>query len=198
MKHVPNALTGLRFVLIVAFVYIFWVTKNYLAALIIFAVAALTDLLDGYLARKYDVVTDMGKLLDPLADKLMLLAALTCLSFTRRPGSAEMMLPMFFLVFTIIKEFAMIIGGIYLYRKKVVVYSRFIGKLATLFFNVGIVLTFLRPYFERTFAFPLNEALLYVAVLLALIAFILYAVKSFMKPVKEMHRQKKLMDENDE
>ncbi len=195
MKHVPNALTGLRFILIVVFVYVFWIPKNYLAALIIFAAAAVTDWLDGYLARRYDVVTDMGKLLDPLADKLMLLAALTCLSFTRRPGGSEMFLPMFFLVFTIIKEFAMIIGGIYLYRKKVVVYSRFIGKLATLFFNVGIVLTFLRPYFEGSFAFPINEALLYIAVVLALSAFILYAVQSFMKPVKEMRQQKKMMDE---
>ncbi len=194
MKHVPNALTGLRFVLIVVFVYVFWVPKSYLAAVIIFAAAAVTDWLDGYLARKYDVVTDAGKLLDPLADKLMLLAALTCLSFTRRPGGG-MMLPMFFLVFTIIKEFAMIIGGIYLYRKKVVVYSRFVGKLATLFFNVGIVLTFLRPYYEASFAFPINEALLYIAVVLAMIAFIQYAVKSFMKPVKELRQQKKMMDE---
>ncbi len=72
----PNALTGLRFILIVVFVYVFWIPKSYLAALIIFASAAVTDWLDGYLARKYDVVTDMGKLLDPLADKLMLLAAL--------------------------------------------------------------------------------------------------------------------------
>ena len=194
MKHVPNTLTGLRFVLIVVFVYVFWIPKNYLAALIIFASAAVTDWLDGYLARKYDVVTDMGKLLDPLADKLMLLAALTCLSFTRRPGGDGMMLPMFFLVFTIIKEFAMIIGGIYLYRKKVVVYSRFVGKLATLFFNVGIVLTFLRPYFEPAFDFPINEALLYIAVALAMAAFVLYAVKSFMKPVKELRQQKRLMD----
>ncbi len=190
----PNALTGLRFILIVVFVYVFWIPKNYLAALIIFAAAAVTDWLDGYLARKYDVVTDMGKLLDPLADKLMLLAALTCLSFTRRPDGG-MMLPMFFLVFTIIKEFAMIIGGIYLYRKKVVVYSRFVGKLATLFFNVGIVLTFLRPYFGQSFTFPINEALLYIAVVLAMIAFIQYAVKSFMKPVKELRQQKKMIDD---
>lgn len=180
----PNALTLLRFLLIVVFVYIFWVPQNYLSAVIVFAAAALTDLLDGYIARRYNAMTDTGKLLDPLADKLMLVAALSCLC-------AAGMLPMFFLIFEIIKEFVMILGGIYLYKKKVVVYSRFLGKAATACFNVGIVLTFLRPYFIGVFAFPVNKALLYIAVGLALVAFIQYTVKSFMKPVKEMRQQKK-------
>jgi hypothetical protein len=81
MKHVPNLITITRLFLIPIFIYAFFSGSPYgqLHALLIYLIAGVTDLLDGYLARKYNVVSLVGIVLDPLADKLMLLAALWCL-----------------------------------------------------------------------------------------------------------------------
>ena len=79
--NLPNKLTLMR-ILLVPF-YIFFllmsgIPHHYLISFIIFAVAAYTDHLDGKIARKYNLITDFGKFADPLADKIMILAALAC------------------------------------------------------------------------------------------------------------------------
>lgn len=177
--NVPNALTALRFVLIGVFMYVFLVMKDEMFALAVFALAALTDMLDGYIARKCDLVTDAGKLLDPLADKLMLLAALSCLVSVNA-------IPLFFLLIVALKEFAMIIGGIYLYRKKVVVYSKTLGKIATVMFNSGVVLTLLRQY-----VYPFNLILLYAAIGVAFVALLQYGISSFFTTLKAQRKAKR-------
>ena len=76
--NLPNKLTLLRFALVPVFM-VFMYTSNpysYLIALIVFAVASFTDFLDGSIARKYNMVTDFGKFMDPLADKLLTTVAL--------------------------------------------------------------------------------------------------------------------------
>lgn len=77
--NLPNKLTIGRIVLIPFFILAFYLdfTGHYLVSLGIFAVAAFTDFLDGYIARKYNLVTDLGKFLDPIADKVLVLVALT-------------------------------------------------------------------------------------------------------------------------
>ncbi|MCL2068285.1 MAG: CDP-diacylglycerol--glycerol-3-phosphate 3-phosphatidyltransferase [Oscillospiraceae bacterium] len=72
--NLPNKLTVLRVLMIPLFL-LFYYTGGYLAAFFTFALASITDALDGYLARKYNLVTDFGKLMDPLADKLLTIAA---------------------------------------------------------------------------------------------------------------------------
>ena len=76
--NLPNKLTLGRLILIPFFVLAFYLnfTGHYFVALGIFAVAAFTDFLDGYIARKYNLVTDLGKFLDPIADKVLVLSAL--------------------------------------------------------------------------------------------------------------------------
>ena len=77
--NLPNKLTIVRLVLIPAFVAVFYISAipyNYLISAIIFLVAAFTDFLDGYIARKYNLVTDLGKFLDPIADKVLVSTAL--------------------------------------------------------------------------------------------------------------------------
>ncbi|MDD5556830.1 MAG: CDP-diacylglycerol--glycerol-3-phosphate 3-phosphatidyltransferase [bacterium] len=75
--NVPNCLTSLRIVLAFVFLFLLWirVPYNMLAAWIVFALAALTDVYDGRLARRYGAVTDFGKLMDPVADKMIICAA---------------------------------------------------------------------------------------------------------------------------
>lgn len=75
-RNIPNILTIFRVVLVpVYFGFFYW---NKYAALAVFIIASLTDFLDGYLARKNDLVTSFGKFMDPLADKLLVTTALLC------------------------------------------------------------------------------------------------------------------------
>ena len=77
--NLPNKLSLLRIILIPVMVAVFYITAipyRFLIAAIIFAIAAITDFLDGYIARKYNLVTDLGKFLDPIADKILVLSAL--------------------------------------------------------------------------------------------------------------------------
>ena len=73
--NVPNALTLLRIVM-VGFMPGLFQSERYIAALVLFLAAGATDLLDGYIARRYHLITTFGKLMDPLADKLMLVVTL--------------------------------------------------------------------------------------------------------------------------
>ena len=76
MRHIPNVLSAIRLILVGVFIFLFARAK-YLACLIVFLTAFFTDLLDGYLARRNNWISDLGKVLDPLADKLMVIAALS-------------------------------------------------------------------------------------------------------------------------
>ncbi len=78
--NLPNKLSILRIILVPVFVALFFLSWEYarLVAAGIFVLATLTDFLDGYIARKHNLVTDLGKLLDPIADKLLVTAALFC------------------------------------------------------------------------------------------------------------------------
>ena len=79
-KNIPNLLTTLRIILIPFFILILTskLDNHYLIVLIIFSLAAITDYLDGKLARKYNVVSKFGLFMDPLADKFLVLSALAC------------------------------------------------------------------------------------------------------------------------
>ena len=68
LKHVPNILTMCRFVL-VPFIFVSIVEKNYVAAFVFLTISGATDVLDGFIARKFNFITNFGKLIDPLADK---------------------------------------------------------------------------------------------------------------------------------
>ncbi len=165
--NVPNALTCLRLVLIGVFVALFY-TNYYIWAGIVYVLAAITDLLDGYIARKYDLITDFGKLMDPLADKLMLIAALWCLY------DGGFISPIFVIIVAI-KEVLIVLGGIFLYKKNVVVYSKTFGKIATFLFNVAVAATILNSILTVKFIYPYNIVLLYIALFFGIIALIQYA-----------------------
>ena len=79
-KHIPNILTVARFFLIPFIIY-FIVVNQYITALILLTVSGLTDILDGWIARKFNFITNFGKLIDPLADKATQLAVLLTITF---------------------------------------------------------------------------------------------------------------------
>ena len=169
MLNIPNVLTTLRFIMIGVFLYFFFGPASYISACVVYCLAAVTDVLDGYIARKYDMVTDIGKLLDPLADKLMLIAALVCF-YTHQ------MIPSLILLFVVIKEALMIAGGWFLYNKKVVVYANWVGKLGAFAFNAAVFLTFFADYVA-----PWNLYLFYFAMAVAAVALVQYGVRNLIK-----------------
>lgn len=140
MKHIPNILTLLRFVLIPGIILAI-VNQNYILAFIILTISGLTDVLDGYIARKYNFITDFGKLIDPLADKATQISILTTLTIVD-------IIPTWILIIIIIKEFAMISGASFLYGKDLVVSSKWYGKLATVLFYIAIVVSLFIKQFE--------------------------------------------------
>lgn len=176
MHNIPNILSVLRLLMIGVFVW-FFSAGQYMAALITYVTAVLTDILDGYLARRNNWITDAGKVLDPLADKLMLITALTCFWI-------KGWVPFLLLAVVALKELAMIAGGIFLWKKKVVVYSDKFGKLATTFFNTAVVATFLKEFWPWIGFW--NIVLLGIAVLLALVALVHYGRQNVLKRSDEI------------
>ncbi len=164
--NLPNFLTTIRLILIPVFVAVFFNcgSKGLVYGAIIFLVAGITDVLDGYIARKYDLVTKYGIVLDPLADKLMLLTVLFSLSYTK-------MIPLWIFIVIAAKELAMIVSGIFLYKKDTVIPSNFFGKAATVLFYVAIL--------AQAMDLNIGLYLLYIAVLSAFIALVNYVIIFF-------------------
>ncbi len=163
--NIPNILTLIRFGLIGVFIYIFYnpyIQNNIRWAILVFVLAGLTDVLDGYIARKYNMITKWGKLMDPLADKLMLITVLICL-YTKNfvPGAV--------IVIVLVKELLMILGAAFLYKNKnVVVQSNFFGKAASAAFYIAII--------ALVFDFPYADMLLMIAIFSTLFALFQYAL----------------------
>jgi len=156
--NLPNILTSFRMVLIPVFVAVFFsgTEHSLLFSIIIFLIAGFTDILDGFIARKYNLITKWGIVLDPLADKLMLLTVLSCLVIS---GYA----PLWVLIIIALKDFLMIIVGMKLFHKNVTIPANKIGKFTSLLFYVSI--------FVLSFDLTLGKLLLYCSVLSALVAF---------------------------
>jgi cardiolipin synthase len=142
MKNIPNILTVFRLALVPVFVIVFFseIHNNTLWALFIYVVAGVTDVLDGYIARKYDIITEIGTVLDPLADKIMLIAAVVCLGIIGR-------VPFLAVLIVTVKESFMIVSGLILYyrKEKLVIPSNKYGKIATVLISISILLLILLP-----------------------------------------------------
>lgn len=122
---IPNLLSLFRLILIPVIVWLYWVRKDYFPAGVLLIISGLTDLADGYIARRFHAVSNVGKILDPIADKLTQAAMLFCL-VTRFPLMAA---PFGFLV---IKEVFIGTTGLLMIRKTgKVVGADFHGKVAT-------------------------------------------------------------------
>lgn len=173
--NLPNILTALR----VAMIPVFVLTYAQVApavSLVIFLLASLTDCLDGYLARKWNQITEFGKLFDPLADKLLLLAVLFCIA---RSG----LIPWWVMVVMAVKELLMMAGSMWMLKKNVVVSANFLGKAATVAFILA--LTFVFPWHSALWLTRLGNVLLYVAVALSVAAFFVYSYFAFFRPKPE-------------
>ena len=168
--NVPNVLTMLRLALIPVFVALF-ATGHDKLALLTFLVASFTDFLDGYLARKHNQITAFGKLMDPLADKVMVCTALLC-------QGIKGVFPWAAIAIVMGKELLMVLGGVFMLRNDVVVYSNMLGKLAQCSFILALTLSFYHAEFV-TWGVPLDRIVLWLSVVMTICALIDYSVGAF-------------------
>ncbi len=182
MRHIPNILSGFRIILVGVFAWLFCSTtlpspNHYWWALGVYVLAFLTDILDGFLARTFHWVTPVGKLLDPLADKLMSITALIVILVARsRQDDGMFGVYVALFVLFVVKELLMMAGGLVMLKHRKVAYSDWYGKAATGIFAIGTVLTLLRfPLAETIEIEPWNIAVLAAAVALSYVAMTHYA-----------------------
>lgn len=181
---IPNILTLFRILLVPFFVITFYQypEKRYYS-LGVFALASLTDGIDGFLARKLNQITNFGKLADPVADKLMIICMLFCLKYVGllAPGKRTWLNNV--ILYTIFaKESFMMVGGMYMLKRGVVVHSNYIGKSATALFVLAILLVFpgklTAPWHGVTWLQDTGLWLMLAATLLSFVALVVYVRNS--------------------
>lgn len=171
MRHIPNILSVLRIIMVGVFAYLFAIGRP-LAALSVYVLAFLTDILDGYLARRNNWITNLGKLLDPFADKLLIVVALICIYLGKRQSAFLVLF-----ILSAVKELLMVLGGAVMLRRNIVVYADWFGKIAAGMFGAGIILALLSFSFPQMS--PWDFYVLTAATGLSYLALIHYAVQGF-------------------
>ena len=178
--NLPNKLTIFRVILIVPFIILLlgghagWFGENTfvtdMIALAIFIIASLTDLIDGKIARKYNLITDFGKFMDPLADKLLVCSAMIALIEMNR-------IPSWVVIIIIAREF--IISGFRLIASDngVVIAASYWGKFKTAFQMITIIMLVLN--LSVPFMNIINTVLIYISLGLTVISLIDYIAKNY-------------------
>ncbi len=168
--NLPNKLTVFRVILIpffVLFLLLDLTAYDKWIALVIFIIASLTDFLDGHIARKYHLVTNFGKFMDPLADKLLVCSALICLIELNR-------IPAWIVIVIIAREF--IISGFRLVASDngVVIAASYWGKFKTTFQIVMICLMIA----DLSQLYLITQLVMWIALALTVISLVDYLVKN--------------------
>lgn len=184
--NLPNKLTVGRIVLVPFFVAALLIDfpLNHLFALIIFSIASLTDMLDGKIARKRNLVTDFGKFADPLADKILVLAALLC--FVQN-GFCDCIA----VIIVLFREFAVTSIRLIAASKGKVVAANMWGKVKTVTQMIAVIAILVMQFVlelpevgvslptDLTFAFwAIGEALIWVSTFFAIISGVIYVIQN--------------------
>ena len=173
--NLPNKLTIFRMILIIPFVIIELTgclgAYSGMVALIIFVVASLTDLLDGKIARKYNLITNFVKFMDPLADKVLVVSAMICL-LVNKPE----LLPAWALIIILAREF--IISGFRLVASDagIVIAASMWGKVKTVSQMVMVIMMLID--INNPVYILLTKIVMYVAVILTVVSLVDYIYKN--------------------
>jgi CDP-diacylglycerol--glycerol-3-phosphate 3-phosphatidyltransferase len=168
--NIANKLTLLRIVMIPFFIFLllegysFW-------ALIVFSAAAFTDYLDGYLARKYKLITNFGKFMDPLADKLLVTSALVCFVQLGQLNS-------WVVIIILSREFIVSIFRAIAAAEGIVIAASIWGKAKTISQMFMVIVLLLGNYPFELINFPMDQILIVLATVLTIISGVDYIVKN--------------------
>lgn len=197
--NIPTKITTARIVLVVlllAFLLVFdfipdyspitfgpdnSINLVYLIAMIVFVIASLTDSLDGYLARKWNQVTDLGKFLDPVADKLLVNSILIYLAISR---FGNMSIPTFAIIIMIARDLVVDALRFVAASKGIVLAANIFGKLKTIFQMIAIPVVLLNgwpfSYFDLSWNnyLRIGNILVYLATAMSLLSGIIYVAKN--------------------
>ncbi len=165
LEDLPNILTFFRLGLVPIFIVIFFskITFHREMAALIFGISAITDFLDGYIARKYKSESKLGKLLDPIADKLLAISSLAVLVISKD-------IPLWVLEVLIVREATLIYGSALIIKKRDKIMAPSIwGKLATLLMLLGI--------FGALLKISMGKYLVYLGISVSIISGVDYILK---------------------
>ncbi len=192
---IPNVLTFIRIISVPVYMYFLLASKNYATGVInqtyvyiafgILAGAASTDLFDGYIARHFNQVSDLGKVLDPIADKLMCVTAIVGLTIIGYVHWA-------FTVLLAVKELSQMAFAGYLLAKKTIIPSRIYGKIAMWFLSIGISACFFHPIMVE-YVFYLDWIITGIGIAIAYFALVAY-FKVYLDIAKDKKNQEKLAE----
>ena len=169
LKNIPNILSVIRILLVFVFVIILFAFDNLLLALLVFLIAGATDVIDGYLARRNNWITNLGKILDPVADKLMQCTVLVSLWI-------KQIVPWWFVVPFFIKEIlTLILGAVVIRRRSVNVVSKWYGKCAICSFYTTVAVAVI---FND---FLVKHPLIYILIFIPAIVFAVGAMIAYIK-----------------
>jgi CDP-diacylglycerol--glycerol-3-phosphate 3-phosphatidyltransferase len=157
VKTIPNLLSFFRICLVPVFIFAYFSAAEgavKVLAISVYALAAVTDFLDGFLARKFKLTTALGKILDPLGDKLMMVSALTCITI-------DGLIPVWAVIAAFTKELLMGVGGLLLHRRAggEIPPSNILGKASTVVFIAVFLALMLFPIPSRAAAYMIAGAL---------------------------------------
>ncbi len=181
-RDIPNVLSIIRILLVPVFVF-FYLKGESTIAVAVFVTAGVTDVIDGYIARRFGFISNLGKILDPTADKLLQQAAFICLAITKT-------VPIWMPAIYFVKEMATLVGALLVFRKaKIVVKSNVFGKLAT-FFVLVFVTTIIA--FADCFSYELTSIICMIICLYFVFSSLMYVkleVKLGVDKAKKVKRQ---------
>lgn len=185
----PNILTYIRILCVPFFIWILMdksIPYNTYIAFGIFIFASLTDLIDGFIARYFNMVSDIGKITDPIADKLLQVSTLICFTILGK-------VPWIFPLIYCIKETYMVLGGsaiVKIFKSQYVLQSNLFGKGATCLNSLGVVLAFFKGEVNRAYDIAVIVILILGATF-AVITAIIYTIQFFKFRKIELAEKKK-------
>ncbi len=178
LKNIPNMLSVVRIGLVFVFIALFFALEEPYAALFVFLLAGATDVVDGYLARRNNWISNLGKILDPLADKLMQCTVLICLYIKK-------FIPLWFVLPFIFKElFTLTIGLVVIKRRSVAVVSKWYGKFTVCLFYATIAISMI--FTEFLSVHPILSVVIFLpSVVMAFVTLVAYVKHySFLKKLE--------------
>lgn len=181
--NLPNILSFTRIIIIIPFV-LYFLNDDYLLSAAMLALSGLSDMVDGVLARKLNQITQLGKILDPVADKLTLTAVVICMGIK---------FPEIFILVVIlsVKDLSMLLAGSYLLKKGIEPpAAKWYGKLATVFFYVSVIIIVALKALYGIADPRISISLLTATALLMLFALFRYFL-IFLRLIKENNEKEK-------
>lgn len=169
---IPNILSIVRILLIPLILYLHIAAENYILCAVVLAISYASDLADGIIARHFGLISDLGKLLDPLADKLTQASMLVCISISHNFGWILFALLAF-------KELMMAISGYFAVRRTGVVSgAKWFGKACTVVLNSMFALMLLIPTLDDA-VFYTFAAICAAAMMASMVAYVLFFTRYY-------------------